>query len=117
MTQTQDNTKEKPESGSQDRVKSLQKDASRVLQEISDLSSKLREVGASKLEEVSSETVAILQRQLAELEAKTAGLNIEGRKILGNLDKSVKANPYLYILGALGLGLLLGKSIRSQDPK
>jgi len=117
MTQTQDNTKEKPDGGTQDRVKSLQKDASRVLQDISELSAKLREVGTSKLEEVSSETVAILQKQLADLEEKTATLNIEGKKILSKLDKSIKANPYLWILGALGLGLLLGKSIRSQDPK
>lgn len=117
MNQTQDNTKEKPDGGAQDRVKALQKDASRVLQEISELSAKLREVGTSKIEEVSSETVAILQKQLADLEATTATLNVEGKKILGNLDKSVKANPYLWILGALGLGLLLGKLVRSQDPK
>jgi ElaB/YqjD/DUF883 family membrane-anchored ribosome-binding protein len=98
-----------------ERVESLQADASRVLREISDLSAKLRDVSKEKMAEVSDETVSLLKQSLADLEERAASLNIEGRKLLGELDKKVRANPYMFILGALGLGVLLGKWVGSQD--
>lgn len=106
-------TRETP-SHATDRVAALQEDATRVLREISDLSAKLRAIGKEKMTEVSDETVTLLKQSLADLEEKAATLNLESRKMLEGLDKKVRANPYMFILGALGIGVLLGKLMGSQ---
>ena len=101
-------------SQTKDKVTALQQDASRVLKEISELSVRLREVGKEKMGEVSDDTVSMLKKQLSALQAQASNISEESKELLKSVDKSVRANPYTYILGALGLGLLLGKWFRSR---
>lgn len=105
----------KEKADSREQMESLQEDASRVLREITDLSAKLRDVGKSKLTEVSDDTIDMLRQSLAELEEKASTLRGESKRLLGDIDDRVRANPYLFILGALGLGVLLGKLMGSRD--
>lgn len=96
-----------------DRVQTLQADAARMLDDLSVLSAKLKDVGKAKAEELSGEAVAELNDQLKALREKMSTLSQDSEQILAQIDKSVRANPYLYIAGALGVGLLLGKALRS----
>ncbi len=101
-------------SQTQDKVSALQQDASRVLKEISELSVRLREVGKEKISEVSDDTVTMLKKQLSALQAQASNLSEDSKELLAGIDKNVRANPYSYIIGALGIGLLLGKLFRSR---
>ncbi len=96
-----------------DRVQAIEADAEKMMQDLSALSAKLKAVGKAKAEELSSDAVSALNDQLKTLQDKLGGLTKDSEQIIGQLDKSVRANPYLYIAGALGLGLLLGKILRS----
>ena len=101
-------------SQTQDKIGALQQDASRVLKEISELSSRLREVGKEKLSEVSDDTVSLLKNQLSALQKQASNISEDSKELFASIDKSVRANPYTFIIGALGLGFLLGKLFRSR---
>ncbi len=96
-----------------ERVQTLQADAARMLDDLSVLSSKLKDVGKAKAEELGNEAVAQLNDQLKTLQEKLSSLSKDSEQVLAQVDKSVRASPYLYIVGALGLGVLLGKLLRS----
>ena len=96
-----------------DRLRSLEADASRVMKDLSDLSAKLRETASSGAGAFDEKTVTDLSERLAGLQQRASSIASEGQKTLASIDKSVRANPYLWILGALGLGVLLGKVTRS----
>ncbi len=96
-----------------ERVQTLQADAARMLDDLSELSAKLKDVGKAKAEELGNEAVAQWNEQLKTLQEKLSSLSKDSEQALAQVDKSVRANPYLYIIGALGLGLLLGKVLRS----
>ncbi len=96
-----------------DRVQTLQADAAKMLDDLSAISSRLKDAGKSKAEELSGEAVTQLNEQLKVLQEKLGSLSKDSGEVLAQIDKSVRANPYLYIAGALGVGLLLGKALRS----
>lgn len=96
-----------------DRVQTLQADAAKMLDDLSSISAKLKDVGKAKAEELSSEAVQQLHEQLKTLQDKLGTLSKDSGEVLAQIDKSVRANPYVYIAGALGVGLLLGKALRS----
>lgn len=96
-----------------ERVQTLQADAAKMLDDLSTISAKLKDVGKQKAEELSSEAVAQLQEQLKTLQEKLGTLSKDSEQVLQAIDKSVRANPYLYIAGALGVGILVGKALRS----
>ncbi len=97
---------------SDERIRALKEDASKVLDELGELTRRLGQVGKAKAGELGSETVADLARQLESLRTRVTSLTGEGKATLAELDRSVRANPYVYIMCALGLGMLLGKSRR-----
>jgi ElaB/YqjD/DUF883 family membrane-anchored ribosome-binding protein len=96
-----------------DRVQTLQADAARMLDDLSALSAKLKEAGKTKAEELGGDALAQLNEQLKTLQDKIGTLSKDSEQVLAQIDKSVRANPYLYIAGALGVGFLLGKALRS----
>lgn len=96
-----------------ERVQTLQADAAKMLEDLSSLSNRLKEVGKAKAEDLGNEAVSQLNEQLKVLQEKMGSLSKDSEQLLSQIDKSVKANPYLYIAGALGLGIILGKVLRS----
>jgi ElaB/YqjD/DUF883 family membrane-anchored ribosome-binding protein len=94
------------------RVRALLDDTSKVMEELSGLSRKLTDLGKTKVGELSGEAVAGLQDQFKSIQQRVLEISGESRKTLTDLDRSVRANPYVYILCALGLGMLLGKGRR-----
>jgi ElaB/YqjD/DUF883 family membrane-anchored ribosome-binding protein len=95
-----------------ERVRALREDAAKVMDELGELSKRLAQVGKSKAEELGGDAVADLAKQLETLRSRVTTLTGEGKATLAELDKSVRANPYVYIMCALGLGMLLGKARR-----
>jgi ElaB/YqjD/DUF883 family membrane-anchored ribosome-binding protein len=96
-----------------ERVDALQADAAKMLDDLSSLSAKLKEVGKAKAEELGGEAITQLNDQLKILQEKLGTLSKDSEQLLAQVDKSVKAHPYVYIAGALGLGIILGKALRS----
>lgn len=95
-----------------ERIRALKDDAAKVMDELGDLSRRLGQLGKSKAEELGGETVADLARQLEAIRGRVTSLTGEGKATLAELDRNVRANPYVFIMCALGLGLLLGKARR-----
>jgi ElaB/YqjD/DUF883 family membrane-anchored ribosome-binding protein len=85
-----------------DTARGLEADAQRMMRELSELTAKLKAVGDHSLDEAGRAAVDGLGKQLEELKTGVA-----------KLDKVVRANPWVFVLGALGLGWLLGKIRRS----
>ena len=94
-------------------VHGLEADAAKMMKELDGLVGKIRELGKTKPDELKDAAVTALTDQMKALQQKLGNLTEEHKETLGKIDKSVRANPYLFILGALGIGLLLGKAMRS----
>lgn len=99
----------KTESALDPRIRALKDDTSKVLDDISSLSHTIAKFGATKAEDLSEDAVAALQKQLAAIRNRVSDIADESSKAFAQLDKNVRANPYVFILCALGLGFLLGK--------
>jgi len=95
-----------------ERIRALKDDASKMMDELADLSKKLGEVGKAKAGEIGAEAVGDIKEHMEMLQKRLASLSKEGRTAIAQLDESVRANPYVYIIAALGLGWLLGKARR-----
>jgi ElaB/YqjD/DUF883 family membrane-anchored ribosome-binding protein len=82
-----------------------------------DLEKLLRQIGSISAGAPSSnspeECSNDLNNQLDKVKKNLERLTRESEDMIKKLDKSVKSNPYVYILGAIGLGFLLGKAWRS----
>jgi ElaB/YqjD/DUF883 family membrane-anchored ribosome-binding protein len=96
-----------------ERLKGLESDAAKMMQDLGQLSAKLKDIGKAKAGELSEEALAQLSEQIAALQGRVQTLGTDSKQLMDQIDKSVRANPYLYIAGALGLGVLLGKARRS----
>ena len=94
-------------------VAGLEADAAKMMSELDGLMSKIRDLGNAKPGEVKEAAAAALKEQMRALQDKLGTLAKDHEETLAKIDKSVRANPYLYIVGALGLGVLLGKATRS----
>ena len=94
-------------------VSGLEADATKMMKELDGLVGKIRELGKAKPDEIKDAAVSTLTEQMKALQQKLGALSQEHQETLAKVDKSVRANPYLFILGALGLGVLLGKAMRS----
>jgi ElaB/YqjD/DUF883 family membrane-anchored ribosome-binding protein len=99
--------------GPEARIRGLEADASQVMRELAELSAQLKDVARDQVGELSKDAAAQLDEQLKGLQARVQALGADSQQLLATVDKSVRANPYLYIAGALGLGVLLGKALRS----
>lgn len=90
-------------------IEMLRRDASKIVSDISSLSKTVGTVGKEKSQEVAEEVSKRAEMELNALRERMSVLEERSREYAKALDSSVKQNPYIYILGFLGLGLLLGK--------
>ncbi len=100
-----------------DNLKVLKDEASKVMDDLSNLGKVLSEVGEEKTAEVREKADSYLTQEFERLHERINALSEKIAESTKVADKHVRANPYLYILGSLGLGFLLGKVMtpRSRD--
>lgn len=91
----------------------LETDAANMLKDLSELTAKLKEVGKQQASQLRDEALAHLSQEFQALQGRLLSLTGDSQKLMTQIDKSVRANPYVYIAGALGLGVLVGKALRS----
>lgn len=96
-----------------DAVNRLQADAGKLMQELAGLSARLKAAGESAAGAAAGGDVSGASDQLNAIRERLSSLSADSQQTLQQLDRSVRANPYLWIIGALGLGWLLGKVTRS----
>ncbi len=92
-----------------DNLLALRKDAAQMVQDLSELTGKLAESGKEYSSGVKDELVEQVDKQLRELSIRMKALSEEVKAGSLKVDKHLKEHPYGYILGAVGLGFLLGK--------
>ena len=94
-------------------LQDLEQNAAAMMEELSKITSKIKDVTKEKVDEVSQDVVDQTNSQLEGLHERMQSLGIESKKIIKQIDEGVRSSPYVYILCALGLGFLLGKVLRS----
>lgn len=102
-------------SSSMTNVESLKRDASQVLDNLTDLSRRLAEAGRERTGEIAKDVSEHLEEDLARLRQKLDVLNKDLQKLGKSVDSHVRSNPYLYVMGALGAGAILGKIFRRRS--
>ncbi len=98
----------------QDNLKVLREEASKVIDDLSHLGKVLAEVGEDRSTEAKEKTEAYLSREFERLHER---LNTLGERIAESTraaDRHIRANPYLYIMGSMGLGFLMGKILSTR---
>lgn len=90
-------------------IEDLKKDASQVVENLADLSKRLASVGKSKTEEMSKELAVRFEDDVEKLKKQVEVLNRDASKLAKRLGGHVRKNPYLYVVGALAMGALVGK--------
>jgi ElaB/YqjD/DUF883 family membrane-anchored ribosome-binding protein len=92
-----------------DNLLALRKDAAQMVQDLSELTGKLAETGKDFTGEIKDDLVQQLDKQLQELSTRMKSLGDEVKADSQKVDQHLREHPYGYILGAVGLGFLLGK--------
>ena len=87
----------------------LRGEASKVVDDLSRLGNALADVGEVNSKDVKEDVNEFFEKEFAALKKRLEGLDTEIAHMAKAADKHIHANPYLYILGSLGLGFLLGK--------
>lgn len=95
------------------KIAGLEADAAKMMSELDGLVGKLKELGKTDPNELKDAATEALTEQFKALQKKLGELTADHQETIAMLDKNVKAHPYMFILGALGLGILLGKAMRS----
>ena len=96
------------------RIQTLIDDTALMMDELARLSRKLGDLGQANGESSNEhDMVGDLQEQFRAFQERIKGFSQESRKTVIGLDNNIRANPYIFILCALGLGFLLGKAMRS----
>lgn len=96
-----------------DSISALKGDAEQMARDLSELTAAITEIGREGSDRLSEEVVKRLEDQLDAVTTRIGALR--GQVNLGaeKVDQHVKSNPYIYLLGAAGLGFLLGKTLPS----
>lgn len=91
----------------------METEAQKLQSELQSLLSKIKSVSLTPGSTTAEATVKELSGQLEFLKKNLGQLSSQSSEMAQQIDKNVRANPYLFILGAAGIGLLLGKAWRS----
>ncbi len=102
-------------SPSQTNVEALKKDASQVLNNLTDLSRKLAEVGRERTGNLARGVSEHFEEDIERLRERIDLMSRDLQKLGQSLDSHVRTNPYLYVFGALGAGAILGKLFRRRS--
>jgi ElaB/YqjD/DUF883 family membrane-anchored ribosome-binding protein len=98
-----------PKVRSADNLLALRKDAAQMVQDLTELTEKLAVSGKDYTKEVKEEVLQRIDTQMHELSSRMKELGDDIKAGSAKVDLHVKSHPYAYILGAVGLGFLLGK--------
>jgi ElaB/YqjD/DUF883 family membrane-anchored ribosome-binding protein len=96
-----------------DSISSLKGDAEQMAKDLSELTSAIGQIGKEGGERLSEEIVKKLEDQLDMVTTRLNSLRSDVKAGAEKVDAHVKSNPYLYLLGAAGLGFFLGKMLPS----
>ncbi len=96
-----------------DSLSALKSDAEQMGKDLSELTSAIGQIGKEGGERLSEELVKKLEDQLDAVTTRISSLRGEFKVGAEKVDQHVKTNPYLYLLGAAGLGFFLGKILPS----
>lgn len=91
----------------------VETEAQKLQSDLQQLLTKIKSVSKATGTATAETTVQELSGQLEFLKKNLGQLSSQSTELVEQIDKNVRANPYLYILGAAGIGLLLGKAWRS----
>ena len=97
-----------------DGVAGLKGDAEQVAKELSDLTKSIGDLTKDESHRLSEELIKKFEDQLDVISARMADLRKQVNKGAAKVDTNIKENPYMYILGAIGVGFLLGKILPSH---
>lgn len=95
-------------------IESLKKDANRVVTDLVNLTNKVKVVGKETSEEVVADLNQKAQAQLSKLKRDMGDIERRSRQYATTAASHIKENPYLYMVGAIGLGCLVGALSRSR---
>lgn len=94
----------------------LKEDTSKVIRDLSLLTSSLAEETESELEEAAESLQAATAEELKKIRYRLARLNTELRDRAKKTDVHIHENPYAWIAGALGIGVFAGLLNRARQP-
>lgn len=97
----------------QDSLQALKSDAEQMAKDLSELTSAISSFGREGSERLTEEVVKRLEDQLDAVTSRISGLRSQVTAGAEKVDSHVKSNPYVYLLGAAGLGFFLGKILPS----
>lgn len=90
---------------------SVKDDAAQIADDLTQLTEDISELGTEKAKYLTEELVRRFEDQIDELSARLADLTKNAKVHAEQVDQHIKTNPYLYLLGAAGVGFFLGKTL------
>ena len=94
-----------------DSTNTMKDDAAKVANDLSELTDRISELGSEKAKYLTEELVRRFEDQIDDLSARLSVLTKDVKERAEQVDHHIKANPYLYLLGAAGVGFFLGKAL------
>jgi len=96
-------------------IETLREDASKIVSDISSLSKTMGSASKEKSQQIAESISKQAEEELKILRTRMRELEERSKKYAKVVDQHVKQNPYLYILGFLGMGVLLGKLLAPKS--
>ena len=93
-------------------IDSMKKDASKVIENLSNLSAHLTEVTKNEVGDIADDAFEKISHEIAGYRDTLDGIRKNVQSTLKSVDKSVKSNPYPFLVGSVGLGYVMGKLLR-----
>ena len=93
----------------------LKNDASQVMQNLSNLSSHLKDVTKNGMTQLTESALEKINEEMAGYRKKLNVVKKSAQSTMMTVDKKVKSNPYPYLIGSLGIGFALGKLIQPAN--
>lgn len=96
-------------------IDSMKKDATKVIENLSTLSTHLTEVTKNEVGDFASEAYNKISHEVAGYRDTLNSIKINVQRRLKDVDKSVKTNPYPFLVGSVGIGYIMGKLLRHRS--
>lgn len=94
-------------------IETLKNDTSKVIKDLTLLSSKVADTAGEEMAKGVDTAQAKFAAELARIRIRLDQLNQQLAASAKKLDHNVHANPYPWVAGALGIGWLFGRRLRS----
>jgi ElaB/YqjD/DUF883 family membrane-anchored ribosome-binding protein len=98
---------------SKTQVQGIESEAQKLKNDLESLMNQIKTTSQTKGEQISDTVVKEFSTQLEHLKKSLGSLSSQNSEMLDQIDKKVRANPYLYLMGAVVVGIFLGKTWRS----